>query len=90
MAVLPVPDHFATAHDLLNCLQAGTRLSVVNPSSFWCGPAPNALPEARDVALTARADIYTSENDDDDDDESTYGRVPAFYTDAMWIYTDVS
>jgi len=44
---------------------------VVNPSSFWCGPTPNVLPEVRDVSLDVCASIYTNENDDDDDEEET-------------------
>ncbi len=51
-----VPNHSATAHDLLNWFQAGTHFCFVKPSRFWCGPAQNALPaEARDVVLAARA-----------------------------------
>jgi hypothetical protein len=56
-----VPNHSATAHDLLKRFQAGTRFCVVQPSRFWCGPAHNALPaEARDVVLAARAARHTS------------------------------
>jgi hypothetical protein len=45
-----VPHHFATANDLLNWLQAGTRLYVVKPSCLCCGPVPNALLAGTDVA----------------------------------------
>ena len=57
-----VPDHFATANDLLNWIQAGNRLSFVKPVNqghtlLNCtGPTSNALPtEARDVVLATRA-----------------------------------
>ena len=74
-----VPNHSATAHDLLKWFQSDTRFYFVNPSCFWCGSAPNALP-----AHSA------SENDDEGDATATYGRVPVLSSDALWIYADAT
>ncbi len=53
-----VPDHFASANDLLNCIQAGNRLYFVKPvkqghTLLNCtGPTSNALPtEARKLII---------------------------------------
>ena len=41
-----VPDHFTTANDLLNWLQAGTRLFFVNPSCFSSGVSTRVTPSS--------------------------------------------